>query len=130
MTIKNIATTLIVSTGICCAEDSLSFQLFRTLAQETDGNLAFSPTGVENVLNTLKKYSAGSTRQGKNRNLLFENIHLTGRQQVRFVFDGHDATHKTSDVTVRNFTVNGRPLKQEELKLHINDFCENIRIEY
>ena len=42
MTIKNIATTLIVSTGICCAEDSLSFQLFRTLAQETDGNLAFS----------------------------------------------------------------------------------------
>ena len=61
MTIKNIAATLIMSTGMCCAEDSLSFQLFRTLAKETDGNMAFSPTGVENVLNTLKQYSAGST---------------------------------------------------------------------
>ena len=61
MTIKTIAATLIMGTGICCAEDSLSFQLFRSLAKETDGNLAFSPTGVENVLNTLKQYSAGNT---------------------------------------------------------------------
>ena len=76
------------------------------------------------------EYSAGSTRQGKNRNLVFENIQLTGRQQVRFKFEGFDAAHQTRDVVVRNFTVNGKPLTKEQLQLTTNEFCENIRIEY
>lgn len=61
MFIKSIATSLILGAGLCCAADSLSLQLFRTLSKETTGNLAFSPAGVENVLNTLKQYSAGTT---------------------------------------------------------------------
>ena len=61
MTIKTIAAALVMGCGLCTAADSLSIQLFRTLAKETEGNMAFSPQGVENVLNTLKKYSAGDT---------------------------------------------------------------------
>lgn len=61
MFIKTIAATLMLGTGLCSAADSLSMQLFRTLAKETEGNLAFSPAGVENVLNSLKQYSAGDT---------------------------------------------------------------------
>ncbi|MBR3695460.1 MAG: serpin family protein [Akkermansia sp.] len=61
MTIKTIAAALVMGCGLCTAADSLSIQLFRTLAKETEGNMAFSPQGVENVLRTLKKYSAGDT---------------------------------------------------------------------
>lgn len=61
MTIKTIAAALVMGCGLCTAADSLSIQLFRTLAKETEGNMVFSPQGVENVLNTLKKYSAGDT---------------------------------------------------------------------
>jgi hypothetical protein len=73
------------------------------------------------------EYSAGSTRQGKNRNLVFENIQLTGRQQVRFKFEGYDENHMTSDVIVRGFTVNGEPLRAYQLVQ--NAFCRDIRIE-
>ena len=73
------------------------------------------------------EYSAGSTRQGKNRHLTFENIQLFGRQAVRFKFEGYDAEHLTSNVTVRGFTVNGKPLR--EYQLLQNDFCRNIKIE-
>ena len=73
------------------------------------------------------EYSAGSTRQGKNRHLTFENIQLFGRQAVRFKFEGYDAEHLTSNVTVRGFTVNGEPLR--EYQLLQNDFCRNIKIE-
>lgn len=52
---------MMMGCGICTAADSLSIQLFRTLAKETEGNFAFSPAGVENVLETLKQYSAGAT---------------------------------------------------------------------
>ncbi len=61
MNIKKIAATLILGCSVCTAADSLSLQLFRTLSQETEGNFAFSPAGVEGVLNTLKQYSAGQT---------------------------------------------------------------------
>jgi hypothetical protein len=76
------------------------------------------------------EYSAGSTRQGKNRNLIFENIQLIGRQQVKFKFEGFDDQHQTRDVVVRSFSVNGKPLTKEQLQLTTNEFCENIRIEY
>ncbi len=61
MTIKTIATAIVLGSGLCSAADSLSMQLFRTVAKETEGNIAISPQGVENVLNTLKKYSVGDT---------------------------------------------------------------------
>lgn len=73
------------------------------------------------------EYSAGSTRMGKNRNLTFENIQLFGRQQVRFRFEGYDAEHMTSNVTVRGFTVNRKPL--QEYQLVQNEFCRNITVE-
>ncbi len=65
--IKTIATGLILGCSMCTAADSMSLQLFRTLAKETEGNFAFSPAGVENIINTLKKYSAGETLAELNR---------------------------------------------------------------
>ena len=62
MKLKTIAAAIALGTaGFSSASDSLSMQLFRELAQNTQGNLAFSPAGVENILNTLKSYSAGET---------------------------------------------------------------------
>lgn len=66
MTLKTIATTLALGAGLCSAADSLSLQLFRSLAKDSPDNLVFSPAGVENILNALKEYSAGETLQELN----------------------------------------------------------------
>ncbi len=62
MMFKTITATLAFGAGLCTANaDTLSLQLLRTLAQESTGNLAFSPAGAENVLRALRQYSAGET---------------------------------------------------------------------
>ncbi len=62
MLLKTITATLALGTGLCSASaDTLSLQILRTLAQESTGNIAFSPAGVENILRSLRQYSAGDT---------------------------------------------------------------------
>lgn len=60
MKIHNILAPLLMSTALCAA-DAPVFDTFRLIAAETQGNLAYSPTGVESLLRILKNYSAGET---------------------------------------------------------------------
>lgn len=64
MKLKTLTAALLMSAGLGYAteaNDTLSLELFRNLAATTEGNLAYSPTGVEAVLRQLKTYSAGET---------------------------------------------------------------------
>ncbi len=74
------------------------------------------------------EYSAGGTRRGVNRDLLFENIDVIGGGKPAVVFEGYDQNARCHDITVRNITVNGKRLTSEkDLYLDIRDFCDNIR---
>ena len=75
------------------------------------------------------EYSKGVTRQGRNRNITFENINLTGRQKPKFRFKGYDNEHQTSDVVIKNITVNGEKMKNGDYILEMNEFCKNINVE-
>ena len=55
---------MVLGASICSAttsEQPLSFRLFSSILQEHEGNVVFSPAGVEAILTSLKKYSAGQT---------------------------------------------------------------------
>ena len=75
------------------------------------------------------EYSAGGTRRGKNRDILFENIYLSGRQPIKIEFVGFDENHKTSDVTIKNLYHNGERVTEIPKENFIqNEFCENIKL--
>lgn len=72
---------------------------------------------------------AGGTRRGKNRDFLFENINLYGRQPLKMNFVGYDDEHKTSNITIKNLYHNGKKITEipkENFKQ--NEFCKNIKI--
>ena len=76
------------------------------------------------------EYSAGGTRRGKNRNLRFENIHLLSPRAPRLRFEGYDAEHLTSDITIKNLTHNGvRVTDLAGTELDVNEFVGSISIE-
>ena len=75
------------------------------------------------------EYSAGGTRRGKNRNFLFENISLRGRQKPTFSFVGYDAGHTCENMTVRGFSHNGKPLEKGDYALQVDETCKNITVE-
>ena len=74
------------------------------------------------------EYSAGGTRRGKNRDMVFENIRLYGRQRPHFFFRGYDEDHKTANITLRDFFVNDAPLAKDGFLLTEDVFTENIRV--
>lgn len=77
------------------------------------------------------EYSAGGTRRGINRNLLFENIRLTGRQQPTFSFRGVDAEHSCRDIVISNIVHNGTLLQRPgEGALRMDDTCRSISFEW
>ncbi len=76
------------------------------------------------------EYSAGGTRRGKNRNLVFENIRVTGEVVPDAGFYGYSEEFGCRDIVIRDLYVNGRKLRSaEEFSLGIGNFCENIRYE-
>lgn len=75
------------------------------------------------------EYSAGGERRGRNRNILFKNIRLTGRQKVVVHAGGFDAEHKSSDITIDGLYVNGKKINSlDECEFTQNEFCENITL--
>ena len=76
------------------------------------------------------EYSAGGTRRGRNRDILFENIDILGRQKPRFTFIGHSEEACSRDIVMRNICHNGRKLTSpEEYVLEMDEFCYGIRME-
>ena len=75
------------------------------------------------------EYSAGGDRRGRNRRLNFENISVFGRQNIVFAFEGYRDDAECSDIMIRNFTVNGEPLREDGYTIKLNKFCRNICVE-
>lgn len=75
------------------------------------------------------EYSAGGQRRGRNRDLLFEDIYVTGRHRPLFRFEGHSAEDTTRDVIIRNLRVNGKHIVDPaDYDMEIDEFCRNIQI--
>lgn len=75
------------------------------------------------------EYSAGGTRRGINRDLLFENIAITGGLKPRASFSSHSEEACCRDIVIRNITVDGKRLTGDELGLSISEHCKNIVFE-
>ncbi|NMB97802.1 MAG: hypothetical protein GYA02_14525 [Clostridiaceae bacterium] len=93
-------------------------------------DLQYTPPVINVEVVYHHEYSAGGKRRGKNRKILFERIHLWGKQRPIFKFSSYDAEHATKDITIREFYYNGKLLtKEDAFELKVGEFCENIRIE-
>ena len=92
-------------------------------------NVDYAPPAVAVQVIYHAEYSAGNAKRGKNSNIVFDNIHLYGRQMPRFLFEGYDSEHTTSDIKVTNFFVNDVPLKSVPYEVVTNEYCSNIEIE-
>ena len=97
--------------------------------EDTDRDPDFAPQLIRAEVMYHHEYSSRGERRGRNRNLLFEDIHVTGRQPVKMGFEGIDGEHACSDVTVRRIFRNGEPVRFADGQVHIDPVCRNIRIE-
>ena len=76
------------------------------------------------------EYSAGGGRRGKNRNITFKNIHLYSDKLPKMSFSGHDETHKTENVLIRNLYHNEKILTElPEDNMGIGEFTDNVHLE-
>ena len=75
------------------------------------------------------EYSAGGTRRGINRDIVFENIHVYGDAPLIANFDGYTKEHQTKNVTIRNIFKNGKKVDPSEIIIRKNEFVENIVVE-
>ena len=53
---------------------------------------------------------------------------MFGAEKLKFVFSGYDEDHMTSDVTVKDVYLDGKPITTEDYELKQNEFCRNILI--
>lgn len=75
------------------------------------------------------EYSAGSNRRGKNRNILFKNIHVLGDKQPRLYFAGYDDDHKSENITIENLYLEDKLITElDKENFHIGSYTENIRL--
>ncbi len=77
------------------------------------------------------EYSAGGERRGRNRDMVFKNINLYSDKLPKMNFSGYDDTHKTENILISNFSLNGKPITElPESNWKIGEFAKNIRLEY
>ena len=102
----------------------------RTDAQEyTQNDPDYTPPLLCSVVAYHHEYSAGGERRGKNRDLRFEDIYITGRQKPRFSFKGYSADAMSERITLKNIFHNGRKLESlGECTLEMNAFCRDIQL--
>jgi len=96
--------------------------------QYDNGDICFNPDIVHVEVAFHHEYSAGGTRRGKNRKINFESIFMYGKHKPKFYFAGYNAESGVSDIVVKNFYLNDKPLNEGEYELFINEFCKNIQI--
>jgi hypothetical protein len=90
----------------------------------------FMPYLISAIVEYHHEYSAGGARRGKNRDMLFENIHLLSPRAPRLRFKGYDEAHKTERITIRNLTHNGvRVTDFAATEPNVQDFTADITIE-
>lgn len=73
------------------------------------------------------EYSAGGKRRGKNHDITFRNIRLSGNQEINIYACGFDEIHKSSDITIDGLYRNGKKINSfDECNFRCNEFCERI----
>ena len=96
--------------------------------QNTD--IKYMPLTISAGVVYHHEYSAGGERRGRNRDLLFKNIHLYSDKLPRMQFSGYDDAHKTENILISNFYLNETPITQlPPSNWNIGEFAENIRLE-
>ena len=92
--------------------------------EETPG---YTPQIIRAEVQFHHEYSAGGSRRGRNRDLLFEDIHVIGDIKPCFGFSGYSDEYGCRDVMIRNIFVNEKRLTDPlEYSLEIGGHCENI----
>ena len=90
----------------------------------------YAPYLISVMVSRHPEYSAGGTRRGTNRRLLFENIRLYGRQMPRLRFAGYDAQHPTENVTVRSLWWNDAKITQpQQVQWQVKDHAHKILLD-
>ena len=75
------------------------------------------------------EYSAGGKRRGRNRDMLFRNIHVYSDKLPRASFEGYDDTHKTEHIRISDLYLNDEPIQElSGENWHLGDFTENITL--
>ena len=96
--------------------------------QNTDIN--YMPLTISIGVVYHHEYSAGGVRRGRNRNIIFKNINLYSNKLPKMQFFGYDNAHKTENILITNFYLNGNPITAlPESNWNIGEFAENIRLE-
>ncbi len=114
----NIEYDDVIPIGVIQNKDSETYQ---------NTNLDYAPDLIHIVSSFHHEYSAGGTRRGINRNMLFSNIHLFGRQKPTLYFKGYDDTHQTKDILIENLYWNQELLKNfDENQFVTGEFTQNI----
>ena len=108
----------------------------RPMIQNTDAETyknpdeSYMPFTIRAEVVFHHEYSAGGGRRGKNRDLLFENVHVFGDKMPKAYFEGYDEAHKTQSVCIKGLFLNGERITAlPEENLHIGKFAESITIE-
>ncbi len=114
----NIEYDDVIPIGVIQNKDSETYQ---------NTNLDYAPDLIHIVSSFHHEYSSGGTRRGINRNMLFSNIHLFGRQKPTLYFKGYDDTHQTKDILIENLYWNEELLKNfDENQFVTGEFTQNI----
>ena len=75
------------------------------------------------------EYSAGGTHRGRNRNMVFKNIHVFSDKMPRVRMAGYDEEHKTENILISNLCLNGELLSSlPDKNWDIGAFTDNIRL--
>ncbi|MBR4959877.1 MAG: hypothetical protein IKY52_03165 [Clostridia bacterium] len=103
---------------------------YQYLDKEPYGEIApgFVPPVIRADVQFHHEYSAGGTRRGINRDLLFEDIEVFGDVVPVFGFAGYSEEACCRDIVIRRVYVNGTLAEAPgAYALHIGNHCRNIR---
>ncbi len=109
----------------------------KSLIQKNDAevyhntDLSYMPWTIAVNVVFHHEYSAGGERRGRNRDIIFKNINLCSDKLPKMNFSGYDGTHKSENILISNFSLNGKPIAQlPKTNWTIGDFAENIQWDY
>ncbi len=92
------------------------------------GNECYTPNIITTEVVYHPEYSEGGARRGRNRELLFENIHIVGSLKPRFYICGYSENADCKSITIKDIYLNGKKLiSPNEYELIIGQFCANIK---
>ena len=88
----------------------------------------YAPKIIAAAVTFHHEYSAGGRRRGRNRDIVFSDISLIGRQKPVFRFAGYDEDHGCENIRIERFLHNGKPIREGDYDLIADEFCRGIEV--